>query len=180
MTQEESKERADFIKEFERKTKEIFSLDANRERVGELAYDDYKKSFGCAQSLLGAFQEVLGFKDAFWFKAIAALQGGGSSGLTCGALTTGLILIGGRVGREKAEDGFQGILAAFEPSWTLTNWFKLMWKSTACSEITGVNWFDLNDVVAHYTSPRGMETIEQCAKLTGGTAIKVAEILSQL
>ena len=180
MTHEESKEGSDFIQVFERKTKEIFSLDANREKVGELAYNGYKTHFGCSQSILGAFQEVLGFKDDFWFKALAALQGGGSSGLTCGALATGLILLGTRLGRDKAEDGFKGILTIMEPSWTLTNWFKMMWKSTVCSEITGVNWFDLNEIVAHYTSPRGMDTIEQCAKLTGGTAHKVAEMLSQL
>jgi len=126
MAQEESKGRSDFVRVFERKTKEIFSLEANREKVGELAYNGYKTHFGCSQSILGAFQEVLEFKDDFWFKALGALQGGGSSGLTCGALATGLILIGTRLGRDKAEDGFQGILPIMEPSWTLTNWFKMM------------------------------------------------------
>ncbi|MFC1957277.1 C-GCAxxG-C-C family protein [Chloroflexota bacterium] len=180
MTQQESWEKPDFVDVFKRKTKEIFSLDTNQEMVGELAYSNYKKHFGCSQSMFHAFQEVLGFRDDFWFKALGALQGGGSCGLTCGALVTGLILIGATVGRDNIDDGFKGILPVMKPSWTLTNWFKLMWKSTVCSEISGVNWFDMNEIIEHYRSPRGIDTVEQCAKLTGGTAYKVAEILSQL
>jgi len=180
MAQEESKARTDFAKIFEEKTREIFSLEANRERVGELAYSNYKKCFGCSQSMFHAFQEVLGFKDDFWFKALGGLQGGGSCGLTCGALATGFILISARVGRNNIDDGLAAILPNFDPSHRLFHWFKPMYKSTVCSEITGVNWFDMNEVVAHYASPRGAETVEKCARLTGGTAYKVAEILSQL
>lgn len=180
MAEEESKARTDFAEVFEEKTREIFSSEANRQRVADLAYSNYKKSFGCSQSMLHAFQEVLGFKDDFWFKALGALQGGGSSGLTCGALVTGFILIGARVGRNNIDEGLEAILPAFEPSQRLTNWFKPMYKSTVCSEITGINWFDMNEVVAHYLGPRGMDTVEKCARLTGGTAHKVAEILSQL
>jgi len=180
MAREKSRPRQDFAKVFEEKTREIFSIEANRERVADLAYNNYKKSFGCSQSMLHAFQEVLGFKDDFWFKALGGLQGGGSCGLTCGALVTGFILIGARVGRGNIDEGLAGILPAFEPSQRLTNWFKPMYKSTVCSEITGVNWFDMNEVVGHYLGPRGTETVEKCARLTGGTAYKVAEILSQL
>ncbi len=180
MTREESEESTDFVKVFEEKTRELFSLEANRARVGDLAYSNYKKSFGCSQSMLHAFQEVLGFKDDFWFKALGGLQGGGSCGLTCGALVTGFILISARVGRNNIEEGLEAILPNFEPSHRLTNWFKPMYKSTACSEITGVNWFDMNDVVAHYLGPQGMDTVEKCARITGGTAYKVAEMLSQL
>jgi len=180
MTRRESKARADFAKVCQEKAREIFSLEAHRERVGDLAYRNYLKCFGCSQSMFHAFQEVLGFKDDFWFKALGGLQGGGSCGLTCGALVTGFILIGSRVGRDKIEEGFEGILPAFEPSQRLTLWFKSMFRSTVCSEITGLNWFDMNEVAAHYLGPRGPETIEKCATLTGATAYKVAEMLSQL
>ncbi len=180
MAQKGSKARADFIKVFEEKTREIFGSEVNRERVGELAYNNYLKCFGCSQSMLHAFQEVLGFKDDFWFKALAGLQGGGYSGLTCGALLTGFVLICARVGRTNIDEGLVALLPAFEPSHRLTNWFKPMFKSTVCSEITGLNWFDMNEVAEHYMSPRGMETVEKCARLTGATANKVAEILSQL
>ena len=180
MTSSESKPRADFAELFDKRTKEVFTSEANRVRVGELAYENYKKSFGCAQSMFQAFQDVLEIKDDFWFKAMGGLQGGGSCGLTCGALTTGFVLISARVGRARIDQGLEAILPAFEPSHRLTLWFKPMFKSTVCSEITGVNWFDMNDVINHYFGPKGPETIEKCATLTGTTASKVAEILAGL
>lgn len=72
------------------------------------------------------------------------------------------------------------MLPAFPPCQELTNWFKPMYKSTVCSEITGINWFDMNEVVNHFLGPEAMEAHEKCARLTGGTAYKVVEILSQL
>ncbi len=171
---------SDFASMFNEKAREILSVEDNRQKVADLAYNNYKISFGCSQSILAAFQEVLGLRDDFWFKALGGLQGGGSSGLTCGALVTGWVLIGARVGRARIEDGIEAIFPAFEPCQALTSWFKLMHKSTVCSEITGVNWFDMNEVVAHYLGPKGQETVEQCARLTAGTAYRVADILGQL
>lgn len=171
---------ADFIKEFERRTREVFASEANRERVGELAYNSYLSSFGCSQSMLHAYMDVLDFKDDFWFRAMGGLQGGGGCGLTCGALSMGFVLINAKVGRRKIDEGLLAILPAFRPTQQLTNWFKAMFKSTACSEITGLNWFDLSEVATHYMSPKGAETREKCARLTGTTSTKVAEILSHL
>jgi len=171
---------ADFIKEYEKSTREIFASEANREKVGELAYNNFKAYSGCAQSILRAFMEVLDFKDDFWFKAMGGLQGGGGCGLTCGALSMGFVLINARTGRVKIEDGLLAMLPAFGPCHQLAKWFKPMFKSTACSEITGLNWFDLNEVAQHYLSPKGAETSEKCARMTGTTATKVAEMLSQL
>jgi len=180
MAGDPSRAEADFAELFDRSTKEVFSSEANRSRVGELAYEYYKKSFGCSQSLLQAFQDVLEIRDDFWFRALGGLQGGGSCGLTCGALTAGFVLISAKVGRAGIDQGLEAILPAFEPSHQLTLWFKPMFKSTVCSEITGVNWFDMNDVVNHYFGPKGPETIGRCATLTGTTAGKVAEILAGL
>jgi len=180
MKSEEFQSRADFARMFVDKTREVFASEANRERVADLAYQNYLKSFGCSQSMFQAFQDVLGIKDDFLFKALGGLQGGGSSGLTCGALATGFVLIAAMVGRQNIEEGFEGIVSTFEPSQRLALWFKPMFKSTVCSEITGVNWFDMNEVVTHYSGPQGPESIEKCARLTSTTALKVAEILSQL
>jgi hypothetical protein len=180
MAGDASRGKSDFGELFDNRTKEVFSSEANRARVGDLAYEYYKKSFGCSQSLFQAFQDVLGISDDFWFKALGGLQGGGSCGLTCGALTAGFVLISARVGRDGIDQGLEAIFPAFEPCHQLTLWFKPMFKSTVCSEITGVNWFDMNDVVNHYLGPKGPETIEKCATLTGTTASKVAEILAGL
>ena len=170
----------DFIKEFEKRTREVFASEANRERVGELAYNNFVTHNGCAQSMLNAFMEVLDFKDDFWFRAMGGLQGGGGCGLTCGALSMGFVLIHARVGRTKIEEGLLAMLPPFGPTHQLTNWFKPMFKSTSCSEITGLNWFDMNEVAQHYMSPKGQETREKCARLSGATTTKVAEILYKL
>jgi hypothetical protein len=169
-----------FAEHFDRRSRDVFALEDNRARVGELAQQYYLKSFGCAQSLFQAFQDVLEIRDDFWFRAMGGLQGGGSCGLTCGALSTGFVLINARVGRSAIDQGLEAILPAFAPCHQLTLWFKPMFKSTVCSEITGVNWFDINEVVNHYLGPRGPETIEKCATLTGTTAVRVAEILAGL
>ena len=163
---------------FEKRMKEVLSLEANRERIGDLAYNNFKKFYGCSQSMMQAFQSVLGFEDALWFKAVGGLQGGGCCGLTCGALVMGFILIGTRAGRQNIEEGFRGILPAMEPCQRLGKWFKLQYRSTICSEISGHDWFDIEEVIAHYSTPKGRDTIEKCARLTGGTAYEVAEILS--
>jgi hypothetical protein len=165
---------------FDERVKEILTSEDERERLGELAYDYYKRRFGCAQSMFQAFQDVLEIRDDFWFRAMGGLQGGGGCGLTCGALTMGFVLINAKVGRSSIDQGLQAILPAFGPCHELTQWFKPMFKSTACSEISGVNWFDLNEVANHYLGPKGPESIEKCARLTGATANKVAEILVRL
>ena len=180
MSSLESEQQAYSREVFAERCRTVLSSEENRQRLGDIAYQNYLKSFGCSQSMLQAFQEVLGLRDDFWFKSVGGLQGGGSCGLTCGALLTGFLLIGGRAGRDTIDEGFEGILRAFEPSQQLALWFKPMYKSTVCSEITGVNWFDLDGVAGHYFGPRGPETIEKCARLTGATSMKVAEILSQL
>jgi Putative redox-active protein (C_GCAxxG_C_C) len=180
MTSGGSKNKADFAELFDERVKEVLASEANRAKVGQLAYEYYMKSFGCSQSMLQAFQDVLEIRDDFWFKAMGGLQGGGGCGLTCGALSMGFVLINARVGRGSIDQGLEAILPPLEPCHQLTLWFKPMFHSTVCSEITGVNWFDMNDVVNHYLGPRGPETIEKCATLTGTTASKVAEILAGL
>ncbi|MFA5055880.1 MAG: C-GCAxxG-C-C family protein [Dehalococcoidia bacterium] len=165
---------------FDERVKDILTSEEERERLGELAYDYYRKSFGCSQSIFQAFQDVLEIRDDFWFKAVGGLQGGGGCGLTCGALTMGFVLINARTGRSSIDQGLEAILPAFAPCHELAQWFKSMFKSNTCSEITGLNWFDMNEVATHYMSNKGEETREKCAKLTGATAVKVAEILSKL
>jgi hypothetical protein len=172
--------RSSFAALFDERVREVLRSEDERTRVGDLAYEYYKRSFGCSQSMFQAFQDVLEIRDDFWFKAMGGLQGGGGCGLTCGALAMGFVLINARVGRASIDQGLEAILPAFGPCHQLALWFKPMFKSTVCSEITGVNWFDLNDVANHYFGPRGTETVEKCATLTGTTANKVAEILSQL
>ncbi len=82
--------------------------------MGQLAYENYKKCF--VPSRCFRLSDVLEIRDDFWFKAIGGLQGGGNCGLTCGALSTGFVLINARVGRARIDQGIEAIFPAFEPS----------------------------------------------------------------
>ncbi len=94
------------------------------------------------------------------------------SGLTCDALVTALLLIGGRVGRNKLDEGMQVMLPAFPPCQELTNWFKPMYKSTVCSEISGVNWFDMNEVATHFLCSKAMEAHGKMRPASGAHVIQ--------
>ncbi|MDD5311717.1 MAG: C-GCAxxG-C-C family protein [Dehalococcoidia bacterium] len=156
---------------------DVLSSEANRVLVGELAYENFRRHYGCAQSMMKAFMDVLELHDDFWFKALGGLQGGGGCGLTCGALNTGFILINARIGRQKIEDGFKGLVPMLESCHQLAQWFKLQYKSTTCSEISGYDWLNTSEVIQQHLSEKGKERQENCARLTSGTAYKVAEIL---
>jgi hypothetical protein len=79
MKQEGDATMSDFASEFGEKTRSVLAVEENRQKVADLAYNNYKISFGCSQSMLAAFQEVLDLRDDFWLKALGGLQGGGSS-----------------------------------------------------------------------------------------------------
>ncbi|MGA2157949.1 MAG: C-GCAxxG-C-C family protein [Dehalococcoidia bacterium] len=165
---------------FDRRITDLLGFEDKRELIGQKAYDNFRQHYGCAQSMMRAFMDVLGLQDEFWFRAVGGLQGGGGCGLTCGALNTGFMLISARSGRRKIEDGFDGLMPMMEPCHKLAQWFKLQYKSTVCSEISGYDWFNTAEVVEQHLMSKGKERLENCARLTSGTAYKVSEILYEL
>ncbi|MCX6007038.1 MAG: C-GCAxxG-C-C family protein [Chloroflexi bacterium] len=180
MSSLESNSTDNFAELYNQRVKEVFCSEANRELVGEKAYDNFKKYYGCSQSMLQAFTDVLELRDDFWFRALGGLQGGGGCGLTCGALNLGFILISAKTGRKKIEDGFEGIMPMIDPCHQLAQWFKLQYKSRVCSEISGYDWFDVDEVVRQHLTDKGRERLENCARITSGTAFMVAEILNEI
>lgn len=81
----------------------------NKEELAELAYQkgyEYEqKNQVCAQCCLAALQDAIGDIDDSVFKAAYTLGGGGALTRegTCGALAGGLLAIGSRFGRSKAD-----------------------------------------------------------------------------
>jgi hypothetical protein len=157
MSKPEAVSTANFAELFDQRIAEVLVSEDNRRLVGELAYSNFKKYGGCAQSIMQAFMDVLGLRDDFLFQAFGGLHGGGRSGFTCGALNAGFMLFSLILGRNKLE-----------------------YKSTVCSEITGYDWFGLADLVTQHPSPTEKDRRENCARLTGGTAYKIAEILNEI
>jgi len=167
---------------FDQKIKEVLSSEDNRKLVGELAYNNFKEYGGCAQSIMQAFTDVLELRDDPCFQALGGLHGGGRCGLTCGALNTGFMLFSLVLGREKIDltETEEDKKLMMKSCHKLAQWFKLEYKSTACSEITGYDWFGLTDLVTQHPAPTEKDRRENCARLTGGTAYKIAEILSEI
>jgi hypothetical protein len=159
---------------------DLLSSEDSRELIGQKAYENFKQHYGCAQSLMRAFMDVLGLQDEFLFRAVGGLQGGGGCGLTCGALNTGFMLISAKSGRKKIQEGFDGLMPMMEPCHRLAQWFKLQYKSTVCSEISGYDWFNIAEVVEQHLTDKGKERLENCARLTSGTAYALAKILYEL
>ena len=182
MSKPESASTSNFAALFDQKITEVFSSEDKRKLVGELAYHNFKQYGGCAQSIMQAFMDVLGLRDDLCFQAFGGLHGGGRCGLTCGALNAGFMLFSLILGRKEIDftetDEVKKLM--MESCHKLAQWFKLEYKSTACSEITGYDWFGFSDLVTQHPSPTEKDRRENCARLTGGTAYKVAEILSEI
>lgn len=148
-----------------------------KKKVSDMAFKYEEEFHGCAQAVLRAFQNVSGLKDDLLFKAAGPLVGGMYSGLTCGALTGGLLIIGTKVGRRKIEEGLEGLLESFGPAQRLVKWFKAEYGTTSCGELTGVDWFDINQVMLFLQSP---DKLKACTKRVGKTAEKVAGIITEM
>jgi hypothetical protein len=126
--------------------------------------------------------DVLGLRDNSCFQALGGLHGGGRCGFTCGALNTGFMLFSAILGRKEIDstETEEDRKLMMESCHKLAQWFKLEYKSTVCSEITGYDWFGLTDLVTQHPSPTEKDRKENCARLSGGAAYKIAEILSDL
>ncbi|MEM0359608.1 MAG: hypothetical protein DSO02_04240 [Hadesarchaea archaeon] len=148
-----------------------------KRKVGELASKYEREFHGCSQAVIRAFQETLQLGDDTLFKASGSLVGGMYSGLTCGALTGGLLVLGLKTGRIRMEEGIEGLLEAFDPAQRLVKWFLEEYGTTSCKELTGTDWFDVNQVMLFLRSP---EKLEKCVERVGKTAEKVAELLEEL
>jgi len=171
-----------FAELFGQKIKEVLILEDKRKLVGKLAYNKFKKYGGCAQSIMQAFMDVLELRDIPCFQLLGGLHGGGRCGLTCGALNTGFMFFSMTLGRKKIEftETVEKKKMIIESCHQLAQWSKLEYKSTACSEITGYDWFSLSGFATQRPSPTEMDKEENCARLTGGTAYKVAEMLIEM
>ena len=165
---------------FDQKIAEVLSSEDNRKRIGELAYDNFQNYGGCAQSIMQAFMDVLGLREEPCFQALGGLHGGGRCGLTCGALNTGFMLFSMVLGRKEIDstETKEDKKLMMESCHKLAQWFKLEYKSTVCSEITGYDY--LSNLVIQHPAPTEKDRRENCARLTGWTAFKIAEILSEI
>ena len=62
---------------------------------------------GCSQVVVATFMEILGIQDEKVLMAASCFAGGAKRGLTCGALSGGLMVLGLKYGRRRLEDGVE-------------------------------------------------------------------------
>ena len=108
-------------------------------------------------------------------KAVSGFAGGISRmKSTCGALLTGILILGTKYGREKKDlDKFENLLKSYIPGQTLFKWFMEEFGSTNCFEITRVDLSNPIERNEWITSGK----VEFCNQLIGKTAEKVSELL---
>jgi C_GCAxxG_C_C family probable redox protein len=97
-------------------------------------YEFEQKYHVCAQCALAALQETIGGIDDNTFQAVFTLGGGG--GLTregtCGALVAGMLAIGSRFGRTRANFGQKSDRTAFRIAKRLADQFYEEFGSYTC------------------------------------------------
>ncbi|MFA6003960.1 MAG: C-GCAxxG-C-C family protein [Elusimicrobiota bacterium] len=98
----------------------------------------FSEGANCAQSVLAAFCDETGLDQAQALKAAACFGGGMKQGLTCGAVTGGLIVLGLKHGCADHKDA-----AAKTRITALTRefaaYFQKRHKACACKDLLGVD-----------------------------------------
>lgn len=139
------------------------------------AYDYEKQYHGCSQAVFLTFQELLGLEDHSAFKAAGPLCAGLGAGKTCGALAGGVMVLGMLHGRSRIEEGLEGLIPGIFAAQKLVQRFEQEFGTTACSDISKIDWTDFDEVMKAISDP---EFVERCASVAGRTAELVAEVIS--
>lgn len=152
------------------------SKDELKRKAREKAHDYELQFHGCSQSVLLAFQELLGLEDELTFKAGSALCAGLGMGETCGALTGGVMVLGLKRGRERIDEGLEGLIPGLGLAQSLVQRFEQEFGTTSCREIAKVDWMDFEAAMQAIANP---EFVERCAQIVGRTAEMVAELIGE-
>jgi C_GCAxxG_C_C family probable redox protein len=140
----------------------------------ENAVQYFTQGYSCSQSILLAYAAQLGIDEDEAARVAAGFGGGmGRLGLTCGAVTGGIMALGLRYGSGSAEDK-----AAKEAVYTLVRRFSARFASvngsTDCSVLLDCD----------ISTPQGMESARdqnlfktRCPELVRGSAAILAELM---
>jgi hypothetical protein len=92
-----------------------------------------------------------GIDDPLVLRAAGGLHGGMVSSLTCGVVSAGMMVLGILMGRERLEEGMDGIFPIVLPGQELVARLSKRLGSTSCRELSGVDFTDL-DQALHFIS----------------------------
>lgn len=146
------------------------------ERVTEKADRYMRKYESCAQSILGAFMEELEIDDPLLMASAGAFHAGLSTSLTCGIYTGGLMVLGLFMGRDRVEQGLDGLFPIMPPAQDLVDRLKKKMGSASCQELTGADFTDSNQAMAFF----GSDEHEKCMSRVAEGAREIALFLKDL
>jgi C_GCAxxG_C_C family probable redox protein len=145
-------------------------------RLREKAERNVTQHEGCTQSILAAFMEELGIDAPLAFRAAGAMQGGMLSSLTCGVHTAAMMVLGLLMGRERLEEGLDGIFPIVGPAQELIGRLNRRLGSSSCRELSGVDFTDLNQAMAFIASGEN----HKCFTVVADGAEEIALFLQQM
>ena len=143
--------------------------------VRKKAEENMRLYDNCTQSIVAAFMDVLGLKDQMVLKAASGFIGGMMSSLTCGIHSAGVLAIGLIMGRERLEDGLDGLYPMVLPTQELIQRLNNRLGSHSCRELTGVDFTDLQQAVAF----RSSEGHQQCIDRVAEGAEEIAKFINE-
>ncbi len=141
--------------------------------VRQLAEDNMTRYDNCTQSIVAAFTEVLGLEDDGVFKAASGFWGGMVSSLTCGVHSAGVILMGMIMGRERLDEGLDGLLPMVLPTQELIRRLNERLGSHSCKELTGVDFTNLEQAMAYRLS----DDHKKCIVCVADGAEEIAKLI---
>jgi C_GCAxxG_C_C family probable redox protein len=146
------------------------------ERVKERA-DRYMRTHeSCAQAILAAFMEELEIEDPLLMASAGAFHAGLSTSLACGIYTGGLMVLGLFMGRDRIEQGLDGLFPIMLPAQELADRLRKKMGSVSCQELTGADFTDSDQAIAFF----GSDEHEKCMSRVAEGAEEIALFLENL
>ncbi len=127
-------------------------------RMSQTARTNMKEYHSCTQSILAAFMEAVGLDEPWVMRSAGALHGGMLTSLTCGVHTAGMMILGLVMGRERIEEGLDGMMPVLMPAQELMDRLNKVVGGHSCLELTGVDFSDLNQAITFM----GSDAYEKC------------------
>jgi C_GCAxxG_C_C family probable redox protein len=146
------------------------------ERVKEKAFNYMSQYGNCTQCILAAFMEELGIEDPMVIRSAGAMQGGMLSSLTCGVHTAAIMVLGLMMGRERLEQGHDGMIPIVMPAQELMHRINSRLGGHSCQALSGVDFTDLNQAMAFM----GSEEYNICLSRVGDGTEETALFLKEL
>jgi len=167
------------------KTIDSQNMQALIDKAYSLGYE-YEQKYGCCpQCVLGAIQDVLGIVDDSIFMASHCLAGGGglSTGGTCGALAGGMLALGAKYGRDRANFDKGRFIQSYKLGKQLHDLFVAEFGSPICAEVQKKfmgRSFDMWNAKDFKAFEEAGGHLDKCPKVTGTVAKWATEILIKM